>query len=120
MGQFVCNEALAAAVDLAKESGLAYVGVSQTSHSGTLSYYVKKAAEQGMVALSMCQSDPMVVPFGGTSNYFGTNPIAFAAPRAGHEPVVFDMATTVQAWGKILDARSRDVEIPDTWAVDEK
>ena len=22
------------------------------------------------------------------------------APRAGHEPVVFDMATTVQAWGK--------------------
>lgn len=30
------------------------------------------------------------------------------------------MATTVQAWGKILDARSRDVEIPDTWAVDEK
>lgn len=120
VGQFVCNEALAAAVDLAKESGLAYVGVSQTSHSGTLSYYVKKAAEQGMVALSMCQSDPMVVPFGGTSNYFGTNPIAFAAPRAGHEPVVFDMATTVQAWGKILDARSRDVEIPDTWAVDEK
>lgn len=62
VGQFVCNEALAAAVDLAKESGLAYVGVSQTSHSGTLSYYVKKAAEQGMVALSMCQSDPMVVP----------------------------------------------------------
>ena len=58
-----------------------------------------KATEQGMVALSMCQSDPMVVPFGGTSNYFGTNPIAFA-PRAGHEPVVFDMATTVQAWGK--------------------
>ncbi len=50
--------------------------------------------------LFRCQSDPMVVPFGGTSNYFGTNPIAFAAPRAGHEPVVFDMATTVQAWGK--------------------
>ena len=42
VGQFVCNEALAAAVDLAKESGVAYVGVSQTSHSGTLSYYVKK------------------------------------------------------------------------------
>ena len=42
VGQFVCNEALAAAVDLAKDSGLAYVGVSQTSHSGTLSYYVKK------------------------------------------------------------------------------
>ena len=30
------------------------------------------------------------------------------------------MATTVQAWGKILDKRSRGESIPDTWAVDEK
>ena len=28
------------------------------------------------------------------------------------------MAITVQAWGKILDARSRGKDIPDTWAVD--
>ena len=30
------------------------------------------------------------------------------------------MATTVQAWGKILDKRSRGESIPDNWAVDEK
>lgn len=29
------------------------------------------------------------------------------------------MATTVQAWGKILDARAKHSDIPDTWAVDE-
>ena len=29
------------------------------------------------------------------------------------------MATTVQAWGKILHARSKNESIPDTWAVDE-
>ena len=28
------------------------------------------------------------------------------------------MATTVQAWGKILHARSKNESIPDTWAVD--
>ena len=28
------------------------------------------------------------------------------------------MATTVQAWGKILDKRSQGVEIPSDWAVD--
>src|SRR5699024_12637376 len=27
-------------------------------------------------------------------------------------------ATTVQAWGKILDARSKGEDIPETWAVD--
>ena len=30
------------------------------------------------------------------------------------------MATTVQAWGKILHARSRKESIPDSWAVDEQ
>ncbi|KAF1299227.1 ureidoglycolate dehydrogenase [Enterococcus sp. JM4C] len=118
VGQYVCDEALKHAIDLAKESGLALVGVSQTSHSGALSYYVKKAAEQGYLALAMCQSDPMVVPYGGSETYFGTNPIAFSAPRKNERPIVFDMATTVQAWGKILDARSKNKEIPDTWAVD--
>lgn len=118
MGQYVCNEALKYALEMVEESGLAFVGVSQTGHSGALSYYVKQAAEKGYVALSMCQSDPMVVPFGGSENYFGTNPIAFAVPCEGQAPVVFDMATTVQAWGKILDARSKQREIPNTWAVD--
>lgn len=120
MGHYVCNEALKYALEMVEESGLAFVGISQTGHSGALSYYVKKAAEEGYVALSMCQSDPMVVPFGGSENYFGTNPIAFATPCEGQPPVVFDMATTVQAWGKILDARSKQREIPDTWAVDKE
>ncbi|MGY3777941.1 ureidoglycolate dehydrogenase [Isobaculum melis] len=118
VGHFAANEALKEAIRLAKETGIGVVGVHQMGHSGALAYFVKQAAEQDMIALSVCQSDPMVVPFGGSEPYFGTNPIAFAAPRKNHTPIVFDMATTVQAWGKILDARSRNVEIPNTWAVD--
>ncbi|MGO3608324.1 MAG: ureidoglycolate dehydrogenase [Enterococcus sp.] len=118
VGQFVALQALEYAIDQAKESGAAIVGVKRISHCGALSYYVKRAAEENLIAISMCQSDPMVVPFGGSENYFGTNPIAFAAPREHGAPVVFDMATTVQAWGKILDARSKDQDIPDNWAVD--
>ncbi|VFT70586.1 ureidoglycolate dehydrogenase [Escherichia coli] len=55
---------------------------------------------------------------GGAEIYYGTNPLAFAAPGEGDEILTFDMATTVQAWGKVLDARSRNMSIPDTWAVD--
>lgn len=57
-------------------------------------------------------------PFGGAEIYYGTNPLAFAAPGEGDDIITFDMATTVQAWGKILDARSRHESIPDSWAVD--
>lgn len=119
-GHYVVQKALPHIIDMAKETGLAAVGVRQVGHTGTLSYYVRQIAREGLVVISMTNSDPMVVPFGGAEVYYGTNPIAFSAPRAeGHEPLVFDMATTVQAWGKILDARSRGKDIPHGWAVDE-
>lgn len=118
-GHYVANEALEPAIDMAKENGVAVVGVSKMGHSGTLSYYMRKIAKENLIGISMCQSDPMVVPFGGAETYYGTNPIAFCAPNNSDDPLIFDMATTVQAWGKILDARSKGKEIPDTWAVDE-
>lgn len=118
-GHYVANLAVQPAIEMAKENGVAVVGVSRVSHTGTLSYYMKQFAAAGLVAISMCQSDPMVVPFGGAERYYGTNPIAFCAPSNSKDPLIFDMATTVQAWGKILDRRSKGQEIPDTWAVDE-
>lgn len=118
IGQYVVNESLPHIIHMAKNSGVAVAGISKMSHSGTMAYYLEKIAQQGLIGISMCQSDPMVVPFGGKENYFGTNPIGFGIPRAGHDPIIFDMATTIQAWGKILDARSKKQAIPSTWAVD--
>lgn len=117
-GHYVVNEALEPSIQMAKDSGVAVVGISKVSHTGTMSYYLRKISEQGLFGFAVTQSDPMIVPFGGADVYYGTNPIAFSAPRANGVPVVFDMATSVQAWGQILDARSRGQDIPDTWAVD--
>ncbi|ARC86087.1 ureidoglycolate dehydrogenase [Clostridium argentinense CDC 2741] len=107
------------AIKMAKETGVAVVGVKNISHSGSIGYYVEMATKEDLVAISMCQSDPMAVPYGGSEPYYGTNPIAFGVPTADDRAVIFDMATTVQAWGKILVARSKKEPIPDTWAVDE-
>lgn len=117
-GHYVANEAVPYAVEMAKKTGVAVVGVARVSHTGMLAYYTNKIAEQGLFAFAVCQSDPMVVPFGGAEVYYGTNPISFAAPRNDGPPVCLDMATTVQAWGKILDARSKGRSIPADWAVD--
>ncbi|WP_312816083.1 ureidoglycolate dehydrogenase [Atlantibacter subterraneus] len=117
-GQVAAKLGMEHAITMARENGVAVVGIRQMGHSGALSWFVQQAARAGLIGLSVCQSDPMVVPFGGAEIYYGTNPLAFAAPGEGDEIVTFDMATTVQAWGKILDARSRHETIPDTWAVD--
>lgn len=110
--------AMEKAIDLAKRSGIAVVGMRNISHSGSIGYYVEMAAKENLVAFCCCQSDPMVVPYGGAEPYYGTNPIAFGAPSADDRNIVFDMATTVQAWGKILDKRARKEPIPSGWAVD--
>ncbi|MCW9718120.1 ureidoglycolate dehydrogenase [Avibacterium sp. 21-599] len=116
-GHFVVNQAIPDIIAIGKNAGIAMVGISKTSHVGTMGYYLEKIAKAGLIGIAMCQSDPMVIPFGGTKNYFGTNPIGFGLPY-NDDTVVFDMATTVQAWGKILDARSKNISIPDNWAVD--
>lgn len=108
------------AIEMAKENGIAVVGIKNISHSGALGFYTEMAADAGLVSISMCQSDPMAVPFGGKVPFYGTNPISFGAPTADERKVVFDMATTVQAWGKILDKRSKNEQIPSDWAVDAK
>lgn len=119
-GYVAAELAMKKAIEMARKNGAAIVGIRNISHSGSIGYYTEMAAKENMAAISFCQSDPMAVPFGGTEPYYGTNPISFAAPTADERIVVFDMATTVQAWGKILDKRSRHEKIPDTWAVDEK
>ncbi|ASN06744.1 ureidoglycolate dehydrogenase [Virgibacillus necropolis] len=117
-GHVAAKFAMDEAIKMAKENGVAIIGVKKMSHSGALSYFTEHAAKQDLIGFSVCQSDPMVVPFGGAESYYGTNPLAFAAPGNDGKLISFDMATTVQAWGKILHARSKNQPIPDTWAVD--
>ncbi|EHS58787.1 Ldh family oxidoreductase, partial [Paenibacillus sp. Aloe-11] len=59
-GHVAAKEAMRKAVDIAKENGVAVVGVRHIGHSGSLSYYVQQAAREGLIGISVCQSDPMV------------------------------------------------------------
>ena len=117
-GTVVAQKALDVGIETAKTTGVAIVGVKCMSHAGALSYFTEQAAQQNMIALSLCQSDPMVAPFGGAEPFYGTNPLAFSVPSDDGMPVTIDMATSIQAWGKVLDARSKNNPIPNDWAVD--
>lgn len=117
-GHVAAKRSMEIACETAKETGVAVIGVKGISHSGALSYYVQQAAKEDLLAISVCQADPMAVPYGGAEPYYGTNPIAFAAPGKDGKMIIFDMATTEKAWGKILEARAKNEAIPGTWAVD--
>ena len=117
-GHVVAKLGMDEAIKMAKENGVAIVGMRRMGHSGALSYFVQQAADAGLIGISLCQSDPMAVPYGGAEPFFGTHPIAFASPSEDGRRILVDLAVTVQAWGKILHARTKNDPIPADWAVD--
>ena len=63
--------------------------------------YARLAAEEGLIGFACTNFIPMVAPPGGRTPVFGTNPFAYGLPARDHQPVVFDVATTVIAMQKV-------------------
>lgn len=108
----------AQAVAKARANGVAVVAIRNSHHLGALSLDVEPFAEEGLVALSFINSMKAVVPHGGHSAVLGTNPIAFATPRAGGLPLVFDLATSVMANGDVQIAAREGRELEPGVGVD--
>ena len=85
--------------ETAKKSGIAILAISHTYHFAALWPEVEAIAEQGLVGIACTTATPMVAPAGATTAFFGTNPLAFAWPRPGQQPLVYDLATSSRAMG---------------------
>lgn len=109
---------LTALADAARENGIAALAVGNSYACGSLGYFVETLAEQGLIALMVANASRTVAAFGGTAPFFGTNPLAFAAPRQGRAPLVIDQSSSATAYVSLLDAKARGVAIPDGWAID--
>lgn len=109
---------LEAAIPRTAETGAVAVAVRDSHHAGVLGHPVERAAERGLVALAFSNSPAGIAPWGGSVGVFGTNPIAFAAPREGRPPLVVDTALSKVARGKIMVAAQAGEPIPEGWALD--
>jgi len=114
--------ALAAARELlvqkARSAGIAVLAIRNSHHFAALWPDVEPFAYEGLVALSVVNSMTCVVPHGADRPLFGTNPIAFAAPRADGEPIVFDLATSAIAHGDVQIAARQGERLPAGMGVD--
>jgi LDH2 family malate/lactate/ureidoglycolate dehydrogenase len=116
-GQLAADQA----VIMATESGVGAVSVVDSNHFGALGYFARRIALAGCVAV-VCTTTytPAVSVVGGNSPVLGTNPIAFAAPRTGAEPVVVDMSTSVVALNKVKAYMLAGHALPVGWVVDQR
>ncbi len=105
-------------VAAARAQGIALAAITRSSHCGVLGHQVEALAEAGLVALMVANTPASMAAWGGRRALFGTNPIAFAAPRPEAPPLVIDLSLTVTARGKIMAAAKEGRSIPQDWAVD--
>ena len=102
----------------AAETGIAAAAISRSHHCGQAGRHVERLADRGCVGLLFANTPEAMAPWGGSKPLFGTNPIAFAAPRRGEASLVIDLSLSVVARGKIMAAGKRGEAIPEGWAFD--
>lgn len=98
-------------------TGISGAGIVRSHHCGQLGAHVEKLADHGFAALMMANTPKAIAPWGGRDAVFGTNPIAFAAPRVGAPPLVIDLSLSKVARGKIMAAEKAGKHIPEGWAL---
>lgn len=105
--------------EAAPQQGIAAAGIVRSHHCGVAGITVERLARSGLVALLFANTPAAMAPWGGRKALFGTNPIAFAAPRSGgRSPIVVDVSLSKVARGKIMAADQKGTAIPEGWALD--
>jgi len=117
LGQVGCGFAVRLAMQKARQVGIAYVGLRNTGHIGAAGYFASIAARGGFLAMITGNDIPSVAAPGSTKAVLGSNPLAYAVPVAGGDPVLLDIATAAVAGGKVYAAIQRGERIPDTWLI---
>jgi len=120
LGQIVAYRAMEICVKKAKQNNLAAVGAIHSSHFGAAASYSMMALKENLIGISTTNAAAIIPPTGGKTGVFGTNPISVAVP-AGHSfPVVLDIATSLVATQKIVQAYREGQKIPVGWGMDKE
>lgn len=105
-------------VGKARHNGIALLSIRNSHHFGALWPDIEPFAREGLIALMMVNSMASVVPHGGHRKLYGTNPLGFACPRPGGDPLVFDQASSAWSNGDVQIARREGRKLPEGVGVD--
>jgi LDH2 family malate/lactate/ureidoglycolate dehydrogenase len=119
LGHLVMARATELAIEKARTQGAAWVGVRGSNHAGAASIWASQMLPHDMIGIYLAVgSNNFMAPWGGFERLLGTNPIAFAVPGLEEPPILFDMATSIAANGKVQMAQQRGEPMPVGWVID--
>jgi L-2-hydroxycarboxylate dehydrogenase (NAD+) len=121
MGHLVVGRAAETAIEMARECGVAWVGVRMSNHAGAAGAYAALMLKADMIGIYAAVANANHMPLaGGAENLLGTNPLAIAIPAGKEPPLVLDIATSIVSYGTIKNHRLQNIPLPPNWMVDPK
>jgi len=118
LGPVVASKGMQEAIDLAKDTGVAFVGCKDSNHFGAAAPYVLMACREKMIGITGTNAFPTMAPWGGLAKLVGNNPLAIGVPYDGDVPFVLDMAMSVSSRGRMRQMAKKKDKTPEGWAVD--
>ena len=117
LGMPAAQFAMDKCIEKAAQTGCCFATVKNSNHFGAGGFYIRQAADRGMVGFISTNLTGKIAPFGAAEPYVGTNPIGVAVPGQDM-PIVLDIAPSVVAMGKLIMAQKLGKPIPLGWALD--
>lgn len=103
VGYCIADFAVKKTIEKAKKTGICITTVRQANHYGFAAHWSEMMADEGLIGISSTNTVRCVCPTRSAERNLGTNPMTFAFPTAGDEPMFnLDMATCVMAHGKLV------------------
>lgn len=116
-GYVSAHRAMARAIEKARITGIAMVGVRHSNHFGIAGYHALHAAKNGLIGWSFTNAKAEMAPWGSAQVVLGTNPWGVAIPRQGTHAIVLDMALTMSGKGMMRWYMNEGKPIPESWAL---
>ena len=121
LGHIVMSYAARLAIELARASGVGWVGACRSNHAGAGAIYAAIPLAHDMVGIyGAASSVQHMAPWGGSEPLLGTNPIAVAIPTGTEAPIIFDIATSVASNGAIRTHQLEGRPMPEGWVQNRK
>ncbi|AMN44339.1 Ldh family oxidoreductase [Rhodoplanes sp. Z2-YC6860] len=121
IGHLVMTYATNLAIELARETGIGWVGARNSNHAGAAGIYAEMPVAHGMVGIYAAVSTVNHMgPWGGAEPMIGTNPIAVGIPAGKNAPVVLDIATSVSSFGTIRQRQVTGEPLQEGWVIHSK
>ena len=118
MAPLITADHLDETVIKAKSQGIYALGIYDSTYNDFFDVFCRRIAAQDCIAIIVENGGPQgVVPFGGTKDITGTNPIAYGIPTNNY-PIIFDAATAMHAYGRIRQAKENGEQLPANAYVD--